>query len=367
MNDKVKGNLKNIVTGLAFGLKNTEDIVLTQKDQLDSSGGVNQHQVIEEEKLSKALLKGELTRAVKELRYRTYNTAEESRKYEYYGNGLAHKLNYKCDRLPPVDQSEGYTVKLVQTNENQQNTVLDELENVGTYGKEQDFIVKIERKCYPKFKLERFMTKIVVKTVDNDNVQLDLYVSKYPKQFEERLCRAFLSEIKEIRDGYTRSDIIELEEIWFITKNAYGSDDMCRYKFNNIKYKEITEFDGSYVIKFWGKIVENGTNLVDQYYDAIMADKYANKEANDISLSLDEKNTRRVSTCDLCGEVINTFDGDLTRETLGMSLCPSCLAKQLKENKKLKEASAIFDVGEITSNEVLPSEAYSRIMSGKDK
>lgn len=358
MSSKVNRVLKNVATGLAFGLKNTEDIILTQKDQLDSSGGINQHQVVEEERLSKALLKGEITRQVKELRYRTYNTADEAQKFMYYGNGIATKLDYKVDKLPPVEQSDGYTVKIVQTNESLSKTILDELENVGTYGQDQDFIVKIERKCYPKFKLERFMTKIVVKIVDNDNVQLDLYVSKYPKQFEERLSKAFLSEIKEIQNGYTRSDIIEFDNIWFVTKNAYGSLNMRRYKFDNIKYKEITEFDGSYVIKFWAKVVESGTNLVDQYYDAIMANKYASKEPNDINFSLDEKSSQRVRTCSMCGEMINSFDGDLTEETLGISLCPSCLAKEMRENESFKKQSGIFEVGEITSNHVEPSEAY---------
>ena len=69
--------------GLSFSLKRTEDTMLRQEGTA-SNVGVGDEQEVNENRVSKALLKGEVTQEVKNLRYRTYKVDEEAKETEYY-------------------------------------------------------------------------------------------------------------------------------------------------------------------------------------------------------------------------------------------------------------------------------------------
>ena len=78
----LKRKFYNILYSLPFGLKGAEDEMLSQKSSLNTDN-VGVHQVINENRLSKDLLKGEVTQQVEELRYRDYKVSKESKKYKF--------------------------------------------------------------------------------------------------------------------------------------------------------------------------------------------------------------------------------------------------------------------------------------------
>ena len=81
----IRKTLKSIWLGFFVGMKNTEDATLHQTG-LDGGAEVGAHQEVNEHRVSKALLKGELTQEVKELRHRTYAVDREAKNYEYTPN-----------------------------------------------------------------------------------------------------------------------------------------------------------------------------------------------------------------------------------------------------------------------------------------
>ena len=91
---KIKNKINNLVTGFMVGMKNTENEIFTQlggSTVADSTINQEAHT----SRVSKALLKGELTQEVKELRYRTYTVDREAKNYEYFSPTLAKKPSKK--------------------------------------------------------------------------------------------------------------------------------------------------------------------------------------------------------------------------------------------------------------------------------
>ena len=93
----MKGLMKHLVNkirlffySLFYGLKGTEDIVFHQTG-INGDGGTSIIKEVEDKRVSKALLKGEVTQEVEELRYRTYLVDKESKTFEYYAPTLAIK------------------------------------------------------------------------------------------------------------------------------------------------------------------------------------------------------------------------------------------------------------------------------------
>ena len=93
-----------------------------------------------------------------------------------------------------------------------------------------------------------------------------MYFSKYPVEFD-RLSRQFVNAMTQIYMGDVRSELLDFEGLSFVTKNAYGSDDLIRYSYNNFEFKDIILHDGSYVLRFLCDVVEDGSDLVEEFFD----------------------------------------------------------------------------------------------------
>lgn len=331
INDKIN----NVLFTLAQGMKDADNIILSQTGDSDADK-IGIHQTVEEQRISKDLLKGEITQPVKEMRHRIYNVSKEANDYEYLGNGVAVKKR-EFKKLF-IEESDGNEVWIIQDNEPIVNNVLDELERVGRTGDYVQYIIKIERDYLSRFRLEEYTTKLVVKKVDGDKVILDFYCSIYPNKFDIK-SKPFVTELKKIKENRVKSDIIDFNGVWFITQKAYGSEDLLKYSFNNISFKEILEFDGNYVLRFNATVNINGEDLTKQYYDEIMANKYNTHEKKNVEISLNGAKVGNVSfenadepikTCECCGRKIDSYDANLTKFEFGESLCKDCLKKKLE-------------------------------------
>lgn len=74
--------IKRFFYAIPFGIKGADNVIISQNssNQTDNIGVV---QVLQENRLSKDLLKGEVTQQVEELRYKDYKVYNESKKYKY--------------------------------------------------------------------------------------------------------------------------------------------------------------------------------------------------------------------------------------------------------------------------------------------
>ena len=254
------------------------DDKLTVGGKLGSDDGTTINQQKESKSLYEALLRGEVTQEVIEARHEMYYSERRSHDYIYNGGGRAAKLNRVFDYDGNIENSDGHRVQIVQDNKldmaNYEDYGIDinyEATN-NIYGtiKNEDiskkaYTVKVLYDFIPKFRLEEHIKKVVVKICDDKRI-VDLYFSKYPIEFD-RISRQFVNAMTAIYVGDVRSELLEINSISFVTKNAYGSDDLIRYSYNNFEFKDIIEFDGSYVLRFLCDVVEDGTDLIEEFYD----------------------------------------------------------------------------------------------------
>lgn len=347
--------------GLIYGMKNTEDAILHQSGT-SGEGNASIIKEVESQRVSKALLRGEVTQEVEELRYRTYKVDKESRGYEYYAPTLALKKNGQDKRDMKYDDSDGLELITIQPNDVIVETVADMFEQVGGRGRDNEYRIKIKRDFVPRYKVEQYMTRLDVKRLDETHVILDMYVSEYMNEMDFK-SKGFIREIERIRDEKIHSDILDYQEISFITSHAYKLDDMIKFVFDNIFFKEVVEFDGHYILRFKARMKSDNIDLTKIYYSKTMADKYANKQKKENACNFADYSVAKIYTCQECGKEVvfdnemidelNAYEGrDITQEkiesdnpnvlefidmqisqqTFGKMLCSECMKKYLKKD-----------------------------------
>ena len=265
---------------LFIGMKNAETIIMNSKktsedfgiETSDDAGGV-----------FKDILQQKLTQEVKELRYSSYVVANEAKKYKYVGNGEVRKkeITELTEKHGIIDESDNLPVVLIQDCSlicDDVLTVLKEINETKNKKIINDYTLKIKRDLFPRFLIESYVKKIVVKDAI-ENYVIDLYCSKYPKQFSEKKDRAFLSELKRIKNREVKnSDVLDFLELSFVTSNAWGIDDYYRFTFNDFEFYDILEFDGNYIVRLGCKSNNFMENLLDKIYCETADEKYKKKE-----------------------------------------------------------------------------------------
>lgn len=270
-------NIYTFFYHLFLGLHSANKVAFEQPD--NSIGGGNSLEIQnQKDSVYKDLLKGEVTQEVVELRHEMYYSERESHNYEYAGNGRVKKKKSLFSDYGNIDDSDGYDILVIQDNMEDTGTLSSNLNEVADgYSKEREHTIKIERSFLPRFEIEEFATKVVVKKIDEIKRSIDIYITKYESQFNRR-HRPFLNEIKRIKDGDTRSEVIDFDVLSFTTFNANGSSDGRLYKYGNFRFNEIYEYEGDYIIKFDALAITEGEDFIDKYYDEATAKKSENRE-----------------------------------------------------------------------------------------
>lgn len=351
--------VKTFWTGLFWGMKATEDSMF--KGNTDAIPGSAIIQEINDKRVSKALLKGEVTQEVEELRYRTYKVDRESKQYEYIAPTLAFKREKQDSKFVSYENADNLEIITIQPNEAIVEDILETLKYVGGHGKRSEYIIKIKRDFYPRYKIEEYTKRLVVKKLDETHAILDFYVSKYPNDKDFK-SKGFVREIEKIRDEKIKSDVIDIKNVSFITTHSFKLDDMLEFEFDNVWFRTIVEYDGHYIIRFKSRILKNGIDLTDQYYSKTMDEKYKNKVKKEVVYDLFGNTPTETYVCERCGkkiiydademneqeitqprdidELVENYDSvteymdvQISQQTYGIVLCKECLKKYLEENK----------------------------------
>jgi hypothetical protein len=74
------------------------------------------------------------------------------------------------------------------------------------------------------------------------------------------------------------SSTLELNTVGFITDKSMGVEDYLEYKYEIISFDKIIVFNGHYVIKFIGKTIIDGKDILDEYKQADLEERYRTKE-----------------------------------------------------------------------------------------
>lgn len=262
---KIYSKIRSFMFYLFWGLKSADKIAFTTKENSLNDGSVLEQQN-EDNVVYKDLLRGEVTQEVKELRHEMYFSERKSHKYKYLGNGIVTKKNDIFDYPGKIDKTDGFPLQILQPNIEDTGTLSENLaESDYRLKNKKEFTIDIERDFIPRFRLEEFTNKLVVKRINETAVMLDFYTPIYKSQFNT-VHKLFLKELEKIYMGNVRSDVIDLKQVEFISFRAFGTDDLKKYTYNNVEFDNILIFDGHYVIKFTADIVNDGEDLIDEFY-----------------------------------------------------------------------------------------------------
>lgn len=318
--------LKSKVELFVYGLSGAEKAIMGNSDTLGEGTQISQSQ--EDQRVSKALLKGEVTQAVEELRYRTYKVTEESDKYTYLSNGVGVKKEKNKKR---EDGKYNFTIQ----NKPLTSGVLDELNRVGQYDNER-FTIELQTEYLTRFKMEKYITYVDV-DIKEDNYLTTLHFSKFPNVYDPN-SMPFINELDavtliplESEYALSRNEIASsLTNLSFTCIKVENEDDFTNYSFvAPVKLVEVKKTDTEFLLTFkWNGYYRMPLNLTQKYYSKEMNEKYQNKERRNTEISTVV--TKRVYHCSVCGKEVNTYDGDIMSYDNGIVICDECSKKTLE-------------------------------------
>jgi hypothetical protein len=317
--------LKRKMAMLSLALASVEKSSLNQvSDALGSVGFVNE--TMAQGSMADSMIRGVVTTEVKQMRWRMYkilNTVD---------NLITRIIGYDEDGLPitetkgivdehvrqvlrkvNVDKADPYLVEMVVSNGDVVKSTSEALSNekVTLYKDDEDRedredrfdllgteksksnlgeisfddmvatmksekYITVHRSLKPKFDIEQYTSRLVVRNVDEENKLLEFYISMYPDEFD-RKSRLLISEIKKISKNPRASNILDIEKVAFITDKTIGAQNGMEYIYEIKNFHKIVEFNGHYVLKFMATPIVNGTFLTDIYRLEDLEKKYSEK------------------------------------------------------------------------------------------
>lgn len=296
--------------GLFYGMKGADEVITTSSAVSDTSITIGQHS----NRVSHALLRGELTQAVKELRHRTYKIDRESKNYEYFSPTLALRREKNDSKFVTYENADNLPIVVIQPNDIYREGVNEGIAHIGESMNKKHNVIKVSRNdgFTPRYKLEDYTSRLVVRRVEETNCILDFYVSKYPDKMKFK-SKGFIREVEDIRDKGVRSDIIDVIDVKFTTYKAFNAQDLFVFDFSLNKFIGVFEFDGSYILRFSGVANVDGDDLLKtKFFNKEMEEKYQKKVAKEQApLNLFDGNPDvREYVCERCGKRVtnNTID-----------------------------------------------------------
>ena len=307
--------IKNKIAGLFLAVSNVEKNSFSQGDKL-LSDDINNHSEKETGTLMNSLKNNIITQEVMDLRWRMYKVIQETDAlttqitgYEADGTPITKttkKDTKKGLKKIKMDTYDNYPLEFVIPNDeivtsgndtmsNKYIEVFDEptinhdedgvivsVSHGEISGEEYYFTHKTEMPIIissdntRRFYLENFTKKLNVRNISESEKLLEFYVSIYP-DVDNRTSRLFLSELKKLINGNRVSDIIDINDVNFITYKAIGVNDFLEYKYEIKSFDKVIEYNGNYVIKFIAKPIINGEDILTKYKQNELELKYTNK------------------------------------------------------------------------------------------
>lgn len=263
---------KDRAISVSIALSNVEKTFLAQ-DGKPMDETTKQERRHNQGTLADNLMRGELTKEVKDLRWRTYKILKNMK-----GMKVTHEMEIKKDdfsrvKLDPIDP---YEVEMVIANETEASSIdAVNAADISAYdyfvSLKNDKPIKINRSFFPKFYLENFTTQLNVLKVSETERLLEFYVSIYPDEYNKTL-NLFLKEIKKVMDGTKSHRFLEMEEVGFVK-------DFLFYEYKVKSFYRILEYNGSYIIKYFADVTANGEDLLKDFVEDDLDQKYIDKVA----------------------------------------------------------------------------------------
>lgn len=284
---KLKFNLSVVWHSFFRGMR-AADVKTMGGAKSSESDGTSVEESIEQKSVLNDLLNENITEEVQELVDSNYRVLRHANDYEYLGNGnvIKKQKNMLADNLK-IFNPEGYKIIVIQDNKLVVKGVLeatkdryDEDGDIASEDMVDRYTIKIERDIFPRFLIEKYTKKIVVRQSE-ENVKVDLYCSSYPRQFRPTDA-LFINEMMNIYGKKTRNlDTVDIDTVEFITDKAYGVDDIILFKFGNMKYEGMNMYEKDFVITYTATPICDAVDLTEKYHMDSLDEKYATNARRD--------------------------------------------------------------------------------------
>lgn len=298
----MKNVFKKIIFKISFffhslfqGLRSADTAILSQVSGEDSDDQEVSHK-LEINSVYADLLREKKTQEVEEIVDASYRIAREADKYEVTLIGdlsddsvgsdrelsaiAVKKVAMKYNKHPEVFNEKGYHITIIQDNKKIQKTnnfsmtAEDLKEAINTNGGDYVSLIDIKYNGFtPRFALQNFVTKVVVRETKSGKVKLDLYLPTEAGQFT-KTDAILIAELHRIMDNnLKKTDFLDIQALSFTTDKAFGAEDYIWYNFAFLKFKKISIFDGSFVLTFEVGATQN-VDIVEEHKTESLTKKY---------------------------------------------------------------------------------------------
>ena len=305
---KLKLNLTLFFHGLFQGLRSADATMLSQVSGEDGDDQEISHR-LEINSVYNDLLREKKTQEVLETIDMSYRVAREANQYDVTLVGdlgddsvgsekelsaiAVKKVAMKYDKHPEVFNEKTYHITLIQDNKKIQKvnnfsmTAEDLKEAINTNGGDYVSLIDIKYNGFtPRFALQNFVTKVVVRETKAGKVKLDLYLPTEAGQFT-KTDAILIAELHRIMDNnLKKTDFLDIQALSFTTDKAYGAEDYIWYNFVFLKFKKITIFDGSFVLTFDVGTTQN-VDIVEEHKTESLTKKYEEMAPRKDGLSIE--------------------------------------------------------------------------------
>ena len=297
--NKIRFNCSILFNSWFRGMKSADDKTMGVMKEGKSVDNAIEEQ-IQEQGVLNDLLRGEVTQEVMELRDSNYRVLKHADDYSYLGNGnVVKKVQNMLQQDLKVFNPEEYKILVIQDNKLIVKGVIEasesyNLDKEGDTVKDDNnisYTIKIERDVFPRFLIEKYVKKIVVRESDDEHkLTIDLYCSSYARQFNPT-DSLFINEMMNIYGKKVKNiDTVDIDALEFVTDKAYGVDDITLYRFENMVYQGMNMYDKDFVITYKAYPVCDGIDLTEQYKTKEMDEKYATNAPKNPNTSISLEN-----------------------------------------------------------------------------
>ena len=299
---KIGTDIKLLWYSLFYGLKSGNDII-SQKNNKENNG-IEISATMEKDNIMQDFIRGEETQRVKETRDELYRVLDETEtltidRRDTQDGETALKVRKKtaADYAIKIDvfNPEKLPIRLIQDNKFYDEGNSFSVEDIMiAESKKNQGIFTIERDGFaPRFKIEDYAKKLVVRINGEKNVLLDFYCNEYASQFG-KIDALFVKQLYDIKTSDNKkSDITTFDKLSFITDKSTGEHSLYEFVYDNITYKEINVFDGNFVLTFNANVVTDGVFVGKKFETKELSKKLINHEQRDKEKAIDAETLMR--------------------------------------------------------------------------
>lgn len=305
----IKNWFKRNAAALALATSKVEKNALSQdakplEDQ-NSTGVVNPQ---EQGSVMQALLNGEITEEVQQLRWRTYKVTREADRYKTsmsYNPSTDQYVFEGTEKIKNVEESlkqERDRVTLEPSDEEPldvmfKNKTVGDAWSWSDYNEDDDQAVEdvikedvqlsIERDLFPSYYIENFVDSVYVRSIDDSHKIIEFYITQY-EDHEDRIQKMFIKQMEKLYENPKKRDFLDVDKVGFVTDHStMGAEDSKLFSYTITDFYKITTHGNFYVVKFYGVPDIEDEDLFEKYRKGDLDEKYENKEARDIPLEVD--------------------------------------------------------------------------------